>query len=76
MTIEEFQDHFPSFYKSTHPVDLMIPPQRLSFTQPQRDREYMITHDHHLSLMHISMHQLEAAFKANIIPRQGCSTRS
>jgi hypothetical protein len=27
----------------------------------------MVTHDHHRSLMHVSMHQLEAALKANLL---------
>jgi hypothetical protein len=67
MSIEEFQDQFPSFYKSANPVDVSIPPQRLAFTQPQRDRANMVTHYHHRSLMHVSMHQLEAALKANLL---------
>jgi hypothetical protein len=58
MTIEESQDHFP--------LDVFIPPQRLGFTQPQRDGANMVTHDHHRSLMKVSMHQLETALKANL----------
>jgi hypothetical protein len=44
-----------------------MPPQRLAFTQPRRDRANMVIHDHHRSLMHVSMHQFEAALKADLL---------
>jgi hypothetical protein len=47
-------------------MDLATPPQRLAYTQPQRDRADLVAHDHSRSLMHISLGVLEATLRSNL----------
>jgi hypothetical protein len=67
MPIKEFQALCREQYKISHPVDVIVPPQQLAYTQSQRDRANMVTYDHHRSLMHISLDQIKKASEANLL---------